>query len=268
MDGTVQYDISAAACDLCHGDATGYAPPQDTGGNTSTANRGVGAHRSHLNTAITDAVACATCHTVPDAVLDAGHLDSALPAENTFTGLAASTVFDGTTCSSTYCHGDSLAMGGGSTTTPTWTSVTGAALPCDSCHGDPPVGGHPGSTQCGECHGAIANNTPAVIDTARHIDGGTEYDLVDSPCTAPGCHNHPGPSGWPDTGHHSTHFDEGLWCTDCHYQHAGTANHHDGVDQTGAALVDFAPSAAPAGSYNGTSCSTLPGGPCHTSDTW
>ena len=80
------------ACNTCHGvfnDPTKFAPPQDLNGNTLTTFKGVGAHANHLyNNVIGKTVECETCHTVPQSLNSAGHLDGNLPAEVNLKGLA------------------------------------------------------------------------------------------------------------------------------------------------------------------------------------
>lgn len=156
------------ACDTCH-------PARPT----------TGAHTTHL----AREVACATCHVVPTAWDDEGHLrrDGAgdpAPAEVAMSGPAAVTVEPGDrsgpptydpatgTCAQVYCHGDVLGNAGGSTTKPRWTDTT--PTQCSSCHGAPPPS-HARS-RCAECHPS----------GARHIDG--VLDVGDGTPGCGGCH--------------------------------------------------------------------------------
>jgi predicted CxxxxCH...CXXCH cytochrome family protein len=274
INGTVE--VAGTHCNSCHGDSGSDAPPVDTEGNTATTARGVGAHRIHLAPTLTTAVACAECHVVPSALDDAGHIDSVLPAEVTFAAGPRSSL-DGATpvwnagalrCEGTYCHGATLA--GGTATAPVWTTVDGSQASCGSCHGSPPSPGHPSSALCGRCHAAVADDTPSVVNAALHVDGTVAYDLTDGPCTAAGCHD-TGVEGWPNTGHHDHHRQEGMWCTDCHFQYAGTGTHYDGTDQSGTGIVIFDFDVVPAGAkYDGVGCTGMGGAasPCHGSEGW
>ncbi|MBI1945795.1 MAG: CxxxxCH/CxxCH domain-containing protein [Deltaproteobacteria bacterium] len=165
------------ACNSCHGDDASPAPPRDLAGNTLTTARGVGAHRSHLaGSELFGPVACGECHQVPITTDDAGHQDTALPAEVTFGPLARAggtlASFDGLRCS-TYCHGGSAAILDGTLTTPTWTMVNSSQAACGTCHSVPPPAPHPSvpSTACGGCH-PFSGLRP--IDPALHGNGVVE----------------------------------------------------------------------------------------------
>ncbi len=182
------------SCYACHGNAENTdnnAPPQDTSGNTDTSARGVGAHQAHLfggrdaaagtGPPIARPVPCGECHIVPTALGDAGHTDSALPAENTWSGVAvafgAAPVFDGATCSNTYCHGAVFVNGvdsGGSNTEPIWTTVDGTQAVCGSCHALPPGAPHPdisiNGLPCSACHTHL-NADMTFNDPSKHING-------------------------------------------------------------------------------------------------
>lgn len=169
VDGTVDVDQNQA-CNSCHG-GTNDAPPQDTNGNTTTNNRGVGAHQAHVAPGGAQwhkATTCAQCHKVPTAVSSSGHIDTALPAELTFTGIAQGSTWNGASCSS-YCHGSTLAAGG-TATTPQWTTVDGTQSQCTSCHGQPPPSPHPQDANCQSCHDTAGPGQTIAIP-AQHIDG-------------------------------------------------------------------------------------------------
>ncbi|HEY3452944.1 MAG TPA: CxxxxCH/CxxCH domain-containing protein [Myxococcales bacterium] len=201
IDGVVQ---AASACNACHGNAAGdpanpadQAPPRDTSGNSTSASRGVGAHQTHLAaSAVHVAFACDDCHLVPATVGAAGHTDSALPAELTWGALArsggASPAWNGSQCSSVYCHGATLS--GGTLTDPNWTVVDGSQAACGTCHGNPPPA-HYGSN-CSACHPTV-DASGNVIDKVRHVDG--HVDVTGGPCGS--CHALP-----PATGAHVAHF--------------------------------------------------------------
>lgn len=196
INGTLEV---SAACDSCHGSNGNPAPPRDTAGNVGTSARGVGAHRSHLASSTwRAAVQCGNCHRAPTRAPDAGHYDTGLPAELTFSGTAvaggARPTFNGTRCNDVYCHGATLAAGG-TNQAPAWTRVDGTQADCGTCHGVPPASPHPAvfGTTCGPCHpftGRTAN------DPSTHVNGTLE---VSSRCGD--CHDIP-----PDTGAHRVHY--------------------------------------------------------------
>lgn len=207
------------ACTVCHGtkitDTTdgnaavinrapgGSGTGVDTSGTKGTFTRNVsddpevGAHDGHLGgvAAISNAIACTECHTVPGSVTTAGHIDSALPAEITFGTLAktggAPGGFDPVThtCSSVYCHNEnyfSTAMhtNGGSDTTPTWNDINYfgdntsplTATECGRCHF------YDGSN-CKGCHSHVNADNLSFADKTLHIDG-----LVQGAGDCVGCH--------------------------------------------------------------------------------
>ena len=144
MDGKV--DVGRE-CGECHGEDMAPAPPRALGGATETTVLGVGAHQRHLEGGeVRAGIACESCHRVPIAVDDPGHLDL-LPADLSFDGLAvadhARPEWDRAqaTCADTYCHGGTLT--GGTATAPVWTRVDGSQTTCGSCHGAPPPLPHP-----------------------------------------------------------------------------------------------------------------------------
>jgi len=231
IDGVL--DVIALDCNSCHGGATNNAPPVDTTGGVATTLRGVGAHQSHLRTSDWHAtVDCTECHTVPGVFTDAGHIDTALPAELTWgdTATAGGTnpSFNGTRCNGTYCHGSSL-NAGGTNTSPQWTNVGTGQAACGSCHGAPPqTGTHPNRTDCATCHPTM-NAAGDFTQPQRHIDGVLDVSVVT--CTS--CHGSgtdPAPpvstSGGTATtlrgvGAHQSHLGASTWrsdiaCTDCH----------------------------------------------------
>jgi predicted CxxxxCH...CXXCH cytochrome family protein len=216
-------------CVMCHGggdNATG-APPAATWGHGDPSRGGgavdavrVGAHTSHLGSAIAPAMDCAVCHVKPADALAAGHIDGPT-ATVTFGGLAtvgvaATPIWDRTsaTCWSTYCHGATLA--GGTLTTPVWTSVGMGQGACGTCHGLPPPSPHPvvdatsGLGVCAACHPATVDALGAIIPPSaggKHLDG-----LVE----ATGGHS----ASWmvtTDPGFHAFSANEGIAsCKGCH----------------------------------------------------
>jgi predicted CxxxxCH...CXXCH cytochrome family protein len=191
-------------CTTCHGSSTSGAPPKDINGNTSTSERGVGAHQIHLNgNSDGRAVACSECHSVPGGVYSVGHVDSDLPAEVLMNNPRANVTtnddssqfnyFDidpnqiryipnpvynssDLTCSNTYCHG--YFKNGNIDNIPVWTEPATSA--CGSCHGDgssplPKISGaggsHPNSLNCSLCHGGVVDVNLNIINPSKHIDG-------------------------------------------------------------------------------------------------
>jgi len=187
-------------CTTCHGSSTSNAPPQDLNGNTSTTERGVGAHQIHLKGGdIGRNLTCTECHNVPGGVYTPGHVDSELPAEifmnnpraNTITNDPSTSEYDSgldlfvpspaynpndLSCSNTYCHGHF--KNGNLTNAPVWTNPSTSA--CGSCHGDgsnplpkiPSQGGtHPANTDCNVCHGGVVGANYNIINPSKHIDG-------------------------------------------------------------------------------------------------
>ncbi|MBW2455761.1 MAG: CxxxxCH/CxxCH domain-containing protein [Deltaproteobacteria bacterium] len=189
IDGVVQV-AGPGVCNTCHGNADNAAPPVATTGHSETSASGVGAHQTHLlgghgaaeegTAATARAVLCGECHLVPERVDDAGHNDTALPAELTFGGVAsshgASPAYDGASCSNSYCHGAAFVDGnesGGNLTTPAWTAVDGSQIGCDSCHGMPPPGPggtHSTATTCHLCHTHV-NDDYSFNEPELHVNG-------------------------------------------------------------------------------------------------
>ncbi|HET7787084.1 MAG TPA: CxxxxCH/CxxCH domain-containing protein [Myxococcales bacterium] len=191
VDGVVQVGDNSGTCSACHGTPQSPAPPRDLSGNTSPSALGVGAHQAHLAGAheISAPIACSACHQVPADVHSPGHIDHALPATVTFSGLAvndgASPTWDraSATCSSTYCHGGGLKMAADTAfklRKPNWTLGTSQAF-CGSCHGLPPTtAAHAGVVfpDCNRCHsstvaanGGIIVSGPPGARTSTHLNG-------------------------------------------------------------------------------------------------
>ncbi len=187
------------ACNTCHGnfnDPTMIAPPRDVSGNTSTGSLGVGAHNQHLYTnELGSDIECSTCHKVPKNYLDAGHMDSDLPAEVMFSNLAITNIASNAsydhstgTCSNTYCHGnfefskdssdlqfmyteDKMV---GNNMDVVFNKVDGSQAECGSCHGLPPKGHIESAlSNCGNvgCHIGIVDAEGNIIDKEKHING-------------------------------------------------------------------------------------------------
>lgn len=185
VDGVVNVDVPTR-CDGCHGDLTrGGAPPPSLSGSSATTRAGVGAHAAHLNPqGPARPVACAECHQVPSETLAPGHVDSDLPAEVIFSGVALafnnSPEYENGSCQQSFCHTASIAGRNmaGSKPAPNWTQVDGSARSCTSCHSLPPPGPHPAiADDCSQCHKNIAPDR-SFIAPERHIDGIVTFFLT------------------------------------------------------------------------------------------
>jgi predicted CxxxxCH...CXXCH cytochrome family protein len=182
VDGVVDVRVPAA-CTGCH--SSGGA---DAGlsGLLPSAAPDIGAHRVHLTPrGPARPVRCEECHAVPSDVFSPGHVDTALPAEVAFSGVAtafeARPVFDAGSCVQTYCHGDQFIGGrpsGGVDTRPSWVLPGDvSALTCQSCHGLPPPAPHPqAADDCSSCHRNVDDNR-LFIAAATHVDGVVTFFL-------------------------------------------------------------------------------------------
>lgn len=233
IDGSVQ---AKGACYDCHGQAPNAWPANGVSGEQDSNTLAVGAHAAHmLGGEIAGPMPCSACHLVPQALDDPGHIDSELPAELHFSGLA---IADGAqptwdrgndtgSCSSVYCHGGTLQ--GGSNTAPVWNEVGTGQASCGSCHGLPPPSPHPASEACQACHpGTAIDNAHIVVGGGLHING-----HVDVPTQCNACHGDADSAAPPhalngssDTrsrgvGAHRVHLGESqiretVGCTACH----------------------------------------------------
>ncbi len=287
-------DLSISGCDVCHGGSGNPAPPRDTAGGTATTLRGVGAHRSHLAPSTTHRdIACTDCHTVPSSITAAGHLDTALPAELTWSALATTRgvtpTFNGTTCTNTYCHGGGL-LPGGTNTAPTWARVDGSQAACGTCHGLPPGGRHPVGDQCETCHGEVIGPGRVFVNPRLHINGRVEVAVTG----CDGCHGGAGVSAPPrDTaggtattlrgvGAHRAHLAPStthheVSCEDCHVVPGtvGATGHNDTALPAELTWSALATTRGVTPAFNGTTCTNtychggglLPGG-TNTAPTW
>lgn len=187
-------------CTFCHGgvDNQTGAPPIATNGATAVTDPSVGQHTAHVEqTDVHGAYDCSTCHTTPDSVLSAGHIDGSEGAEVVFGSLNPSATYDPntSTCASLYCHGNGSQDNGEMV----WTSTP--TLDCTSCHGQPPSTGRHTlhvsgqNLACQQCHSATVDASNAIIDPTLHVNGtanvnlqlGGTYDPATGSCS-PACH--------------------------------------------------------------------------------
>lgn len=181
VDGVVDVEV-ASDCTACHG-GVNPAPPVDLHGNTSSSSPGVGAHQVHvLGGPRARAVPCDECHTVPQAVLDPGHIDTPEPAELQFAGVAlafgAEPAYVDGACQNTYCHGAVFPDGhasGGRVTAPVWTSELSNA--CDACHAMPPPRPHLPLENCSECHLNARPDNRSFVRPELHVNGVVDFAL-------------------------------------------------------------------------------------------
>ncbi len=228
-------------CTTCHGDpaTANPAPPKAVSGATDTTSPKVGAHSKHLAaSAWRHEVLCADCHEVPTTPTHSNG-----KTDFKWSALSGSVSYDTTfTCRGAYCHGATLLpppAGASAARVPMWNVVDGTYSKCgESCHTNPPGGGHITSTSCSTCHGDVIASYDATTKTAvwkdasRHING--TVDLVGGKtCTT--CHGDPvakspappkGTKGETATtdhavGAHQNHLRPSTWrrdvqCNDCH----------------------------------------------------
>ncbi|MBI5067105.1 MAG: CxxxxCH/CxxCH domain-containing protein [Deltaproteobacteria bacterium] len=311
IDGILQ--IGAKACTLCHGDATrtppaiAPSPPGQGSGFTFAA----GAHLAHLQgtTLAATPVACSECH--PQHLSMAGHPQNGTagpkaPARMAWGALSSAggsvpTLVTGgasPTCSTTYCHGATLA--GGSNTAPAWNAGPAAAA-CGACHGIPPTmapaGPHPDITgepgysaatpqrACYNCHpGTVDSNGNLLAAGGFHLNGYvdlfTDGGNPPQPRTCTTCHGDPakavvihaappkavgGATATSDrgVGAHDAHLRDGLLsvamtCNQCHPTVTNTDHAAVGGAVNGH-VVDMA--FGPLATNLGTSWPTWNGGP-------
>ncbi len=216
----------SSSCITCHGGMANRsgAPPADIQGNTSLSAKGVGAHTSHVTgTRLTINIQCAQCHVVPDSVNAVGHMDTDLPAEVAFSGIAAARGAApqwnsaNLTCDNLYCHG---AFPAGNDDKPQWTDVGDNRVVCGTCHSVPPQGKtasgfeHTGEfANCSICHPTV-NANRAIVRKDLHINGDIDIGFGQASYHATGILD-PGSANW-----HGTLVRNAGWnlntCKNCH----------------------------------------------------
>lgn len=203
-----------SACTGCHGDPrrveadpiVNAAPPVNPSGSATAP--GVGAHLAHLHGgALRGPVACKECHVVPTTTLHGnGQVEVRFTSADFAVRGGATPRFDPATasCSTTYCHGATLAAGG-TNQAPTWNGGASQAA-CGTCHGAPPPSHAATSTACASCHPRTVK-PDGTIDVAGgfHVNGSLEVV---------GGH----PAGWADPSQHGRAANaQGLsGCKGCH----------------------------------------------------
>lgn len=273
-DDTPPAGPSSGCSGSCHGEGDLLAPPRDTAGRTDLQSIGIGAHTQHLGASDWHKrFTCETCHVVPQQVGELGHIfmqgaagtvKDPLPAEVVFTGLGTGASWDHATatCTSSYCHGDTLHQidpathaavpgAGGTITQPMWTQVDGAQSKCGACHGTPPPAPHPQNEDCGVCHPSMNPGDFAAGKFSYpelHIDGLVEVTTT-QPCDS--CHGAAGQSAPPRDAHgntatsapgvgaHAQHMKTSspwhapIACNECHLVPGSTTDqaHIDDIDE-------------------------------------
>jgi len=279
MNGVL--DAPNLTCAGCHGDETRVpvasatdldalganlvkaSPPLDAGHGAAAT----GAHLAHVNQGdaagagpLSNAIACATCHSVPTSIAHSSGTVEVVFGGLATTGGAVPAAYDfaAHTCASTYCHGNFA--GGTGTNAIAWTGTTKQG--CASCHGEPPgptsaTVHHPPNLTCASCHagytaGAVnaathvngtADHTPATGCTQCHGDltaaGVANTDVRAAPASdaaAVDAHgNGPAATGVRGVGAHGSHLTGTTWratpiaCSECHAVPAtGDVTHANG----------------------------------------
>lgn len=172
-NGMVDIGDGSGGCGACHGEGDDPTPV-------------TGSHASHAHPRLTQPFACESCHVVPGAVMDAGHLDHTEGAEVTFGALASARgaapthAVDGT-CADVACHGSELV--GGTWTTPRWGDESGLAARCGACHAFPPPAPHTTSSSCSAiaCHGGYVAPGLSLTSEGLLVHGNGVVDLWAAP---------------------------------------------------------------------------------------
>jgi predicted CxxxxCH...CXXCH cytochrome family protein len=282
IDGKV--DATGGSCTSCHGDpsrtpgAIAPAPPVVAAG---TFTGDPGAHLKHLTgTLLRSApIDCAECHAVPagppgppgSGDTHGDRLATVVFGQLSRTGGTAPSFSPATlTCSTTYCHGATLA--GGTETAPKWNETGGTASACGACHGVPPADTThtplAAGALCSTCHqgyggakgGALASFT---VDATDHLNG--VVDATGGSCTS--CHGTAGRTiltgadpqtasappvvattgTWPfGPGAHQNHLNKGtgaigkhVACSECHAVPSGAPAGGGDTHGNGTADVAF-----------------------------
>ena len=179
-DDAFRYTAGSCSNIYCHSNGNGGAPINtsftwaaaspalDCGGCHNKAGdaswSGTAAHTKHIITyAKNTNIGCATCHTLTAAsntTLASDKSKHVNKVKNVDFNTWAGGSWDGTTCSTTYCHSN-----GSNLTTPTANSVTWSA-----------------TITCNSCHGGDAANPPASSAHAKHVSAANGYKYNCATC--------------------------------------------------------------------------------------
>ena len=221
-------DPENASCFDCHGDeANGHsAPPPATWRDSSDEDP----HLSHLGESDwRAAIECTACHIVPETNMQAGHIDSDLPAEVVFADMATanetSPTIEDTTCSDVYCHGSTLADPGDAVVEPEWELVAGGeGIECGAaCHSAPPVGAHPDRDDCEACHGEVIGADREFLAPELHINGTLEVEATCDSC-------HGGNEQFAPPTDTEGNSDTALLSVGAHQEHLGESDWHAEIE--------------------------------------
>lgn len=195
INGVLDTSSTGQTCSTCHGDnarvaiagadpGVKFAPPVGTRGETATSARAVGAHQAHVNKGtFSTPVACNECHLVPISV---AHSNAKVDIQWGARAKAGNVtpVWNGTTCTASYCHGNF--PGGNTGAAPNWTTT--GTLACNACHSLPPstpAHSNPGLA-CSTCHGPGYSSTQQTVNKTLHVNGVVDVDSSSMSCTS--CH--------------------------------------------------------------------------------
>ena len=178
-------------CTYCHGgdDDESGAPPRYIDGGNNPGSVPFVAHQEHINGRDHQKFDCEQCHVMPTDVLTEGHLfvgdATSGYAETDFSaGYSKKTVYDGQTCSDSYCHGTGQGPNGK-------VKVDDDDLGCSACHAGPTAGVQWGELSgkhikhmfegltCDDCHSPTIENGQ-IIKRKNHVNGEVELALPDA----------------------------------------------------------------------------------------
>ena len=257
--GSTTLQANRTGCVACHGtpglvaNDTTNSDPQVAAGPAS------GAHAAHVNpptaSKMKGPLHCTECHG-PDKANKTHADNNSLPLWSASVLATTATPASYTQASgncSNYCHGATLADGGGTfggTATKVTASWNSTLTGCATCHGLPPnTSGHTGFTKdsapaCNGCHDATVNASGGIIfaadGTTKHINGQVEggessggqlctncHSTIYTSMASGGLHRHsmtgattaPGPSGAssPIAGYPTA--TTAATCVQCHVDH-------------------------------------------------
>ncbi|RJR19578.1 MAG: CxxxxCH/CxxCH domain-containing protein [Nitrospiraceae bacterium] len=248
----------------CHDDGTGNTAVTPTWGTSVTDCTechaeipATGSHQKHVVTTSYNKAVCGNCHgnAVQATTAPTQHLDGNLDVYDSAAGdlgypqnvAKGGAPYD--SCSTAYCHSTGQSTTDGSSSTPTYATVTwGGSAVCGSCHKVTEASGltsgshaaHLGTTGvngCGDCHAGTANDA-STYNSITHVDGNIDVDNTYTADGAPG-------NGYGTCSTASCHDDgTGLpavtrpWgtnvtdCSECHATVPATGSHQKHVVST------------------------------------